>query len=106
MMGDGRFMMLHDKGIMTLMLFFSICDDPKPYIDNIEFDYLPHNPLGKTVVIDNMICTKFKRHYFLEIERSLVERYPQIEKAIWIRERDNGRFTITHNRRNNHEVRY
>ena len=105
MMRDGRFMTLSEDGVMTLMLFYSICDDPTPFLENSTFDYIPHDPNGKTVIFDNMICKKFKKAYAQQIEESICERYPQLEKALWIREKDRTNVIITHHRRN-HAVQY
>ena len=106
MMGEGRFMTVKEDGELKGMLFFSISNDPTPYVDNITFEYLPHDETGSVVVFENMICKDFKRKHALQIEEALVERFPNLEKAVWIRDKKNGRFTITHNRRNYHAVQY
>ena len=104
MMKDGRFMLINENGMNVGMLFFSVCNDSTPYVNNTDFDYLPHDETGNTVVVDNMICKNFKKQHLEQIEEALVTRFPSLTRGVWVRDKENKRYVITHNRRIYHEV--
>ena len=67
------------------MLFFSICNDPNPYLNNIDHDYIEHDINGKILVIDDMVCGKFNLSFLKSLNKSFLEKFPNLEKMMWRR---------------------
>lgn len=84
---DGRYVTIIENGKVSLMMFFSVCDDPEPYLNNIDHEYIPHDPSGKILVIEDMVTTKFKFKYVSAIQDSFCNKFPHLEKAMWRRRR-------------------
>jgi len=87
MMMSGRFASIVEDGKAVLLMFFSVCNDPQPYLDNLDHQFLEHDPSGKILVIEELTCKNFQRRYLQKIQEMMTEKYPKLEKAMWRRRR-------------------
>lgn len=88
MIEGGRFLSIVEDGKATLLAFYSVCDDPQPYIDNIDHQFLKHNPSGSTVVIEEMTCKNFSKAYAERLHDELCKKYPNLKRGMWRRRRE------------------
>ena len=84
---DGRFVSFEEDGKIFMLMLFSVCNDPEPYLNNLDHEYMEHDPNGKILVVEDMICGKFKFKYVDLIQDTFCERFPNLEKAMWRRRR-------------------
>ena len=84
---NGRFATFGENGKVFMLMLFSVTNDPEPYLNNIDHEYMEHDPYGKVLVIEDMICGKFKFKYVDLIQDTFCKRFPNIEKAMWRRRR-------------------
>ena len=99
MLENDRAIVILKDGRVNAMAFFSMCDDPKPYLDNIDCVFIPHDPKGKIVVVENMVCLKFTKALLSSLEQAFVDKFPQVEKAMWRRNAEPEDRILTYNRR-------
>ena len=106
MVRDGRFASISENGKIVLVMLYSVCNDPEPFINNIDHEYMEHDPNGKVLVIENIVGTFFHKRFVKAMEDIFYSKFPQIEKTMWRR----GRFPIdkivTYNRRHAHATQY
>jgi len=92
MVADGRFATISNDGRVVVLMFFSVCKDPKKHLENLEHKYLEHDPNGYILVIEDMISTeKFGMKYIDVIEDIFCMRYPNLERFMWRRRRESPR---------------
>lgn len=106
MMSCGRFASIVEDGKAVLLMFYSICNDPQPYLDNLEHQYLEHDPSGTVLVIEEMTCKKFQKRYVSKIQEMMCEKYPKLEKGMWRRRREGREDKIYTLWRSLHEVQH
>jgi len=82
---EGRTIVIDQYGKLVAYMTFSICNDYLPYAQKELWEYMAHNPNGKICFVEKMACLKWSRQVLREIEIAIVNKYPQVECAIWYR---------------------
>lgn len=85
MASDERYAEIIENGDTVAMFYFSVCNDPVPFLNNLEHDYIHHNPLGTIVVIEQIVSGKLHFRYIREIENALCSKFPNIQQGMWRR---------------------
>lgn len=106
MVEDGRFAVIAENGIVVLCILYSICEDPEPYLSNLDYKFIPHDPSGKTLVIEAAIGNDLKFSFRDKIEEIFCAKFPQLEKAMWRRRRKPVDKTYTIWRRHAHAFQH
>jgi hypothetical protein len=104
MIEDGRLITIKKEGKVILMLFYSVCNNPKKYLDNLDHKYISHDTQGKTIVIEEMLCNHFDISLVSILEREFSNRYPNFEQAVWRRNRKPKDKIFIQRRRRHYEI--
>ena len=104
MLRDGRIATIFEDGKFSSLVFFSLCDNENEHLWNLEYEYKPHNPNGRVLVLDGLVSPNFNFRVVKKMKEVFYGRFPQIEKTVWRRQNylDAKVYTLT--RRNYHEV--
>jgi hypothetical protein len=97
MMKDGRVVSILENGKMVALVFFSLCDDETEHLWNWDYKYHPHNPNGKILVLEGLVCERFTFSIVKKMKEVFYEKFPQIEKTVWRRDNRSNR-KITYRR--------
>jgi hypothetical protein len=106
MLENNRCLIIADNGETVAHVFFSICDDPEPYLNNTDYKYIEHNPNGKIVIVEGMICKDFKMKYLGILHDAFISKFPQLEECKWRRRKFPVDKIITFKRRKQHAIQY
>ena len=90
MLEENRILVIYSGNKPSVIIFFSITDDPLLYHIKPTWHYLSHNPHGKIVVVQKLISIGWNRVMREQLETELIKLYPQLEKAVWIRDSKHG----------------
>ena len=85
MVRDGRFMTVSENGKIIFIMFYSVCNDPEPFLNNIDHEYIEQDVSGKIIVIENMVGTNFNKRKLLAMVDIFISKFPQVEKFMWKR---------------------
>lgn len=92
MLEDGRVAAITENGEIVAFVYFSLCNDPTPYLENVDCKFIPHDPNGTILVIENMVAGNFNFRTVSKIEEIFTSRFPNIEKGMW------RRFSLPHDK--------
>jgi hypothetical protein len=87
MMNDGRVASITNDGKIVAMVFFSLCNDETQHLWNWDYEYHPHNPKGKILVLEGLVCKNFTFEIVKKMKEVFYSRFPQIEKTVWRRDK-------------------
>lgn len=90
MAAEGRIFKIEENGRAMVLAFYGLTDEPEKFLEAERFEYLQHDPKGRTFVMEFMFSSHFKRAYFTEMKRFFYKKYPQIEQTMWLRESPDG----------------
>ena len=99
MIENNRYVILEENGKTIGMLSFSLCDNPEPYLNNLEHKYIEHNINGKILVLENFVGVRFGYKTIGLLEEFFYSKFPQIEKTMWRRCKLPKDKIFTYNRR-------
>lgn len=85
MINDQRYVEFKENGKTIGMLTFSLCNDPDPYLNNLDHKYMEHDINGKILVLENFIGVRFSSKFVKIMEDFFYSKFPQIEKTMWRR---------------------
>lgn len=86
MIRDGRFASIAEDGRVVILMLFSVCNEPKVYLDNLDHEYLEHDPEGHILVVEDLISSvRFGIRFVDVIEDIFCQRYPNIDRFMWRR---------------------
>ena len=104
MIRDRRVASVIENGKVIAIVFFSLCNDETQHLWNWDYEYHKHNPEGKILVLDGLVCKDFSFRIVKKMKEIFYNKFPQIEKTVWRRD-NRGNRVVTLNRRQ-HEVQY
>ena len=103
MIKDGRVVSIAENGKVVAIVFFSLCNDETEHLWNWDYEYRTHNPDGKILVLEGLVCKDFHFGIVKKMKEVFYQKFPQIEKTVWRRDkRDNKKCTL----RRRHEFHY
>lgn len=104
MLRDGRVVSIVEDGKVVAIVFFSLCNDETVHLWNWDYEYHPHNPQGKILVLDGLVCKNFTFSIVKKMKEVFYSKFPQIEKTMWRRDvrNENKVYTL----RRHHEIQY
>ena len=87
-------LMLYDERIILItkdsqphaVICFSMTNDPDLYLKKKTWDYLPHEPTGKIIYVEKIICKKWDKELRSQFEHEISKRYPKMQYGMWHRE--------------------
>lgn len=85
MIEDGRVVAIYDNDKVVGIVAFSICDHYLRFYTKKCFDYLPHNPDGKTAYIEMAVASKWNKQIRKIFEYEISKKFPNFEYGIWYR---------------------
>jgi len=88
MMADDNRIVCVDDGIDWCVLVFSITDDYLQFINKDLWRYKFHDPEGKYLVIEKMVCSRWTKSLRKSVEEALQNNFPHFEYAIWVRDKN------------------
>lgn len=100
MLREKRVVSITENGKIKAMIFFSLCDDEKEHLWNLEYEFRPHNPKGKILIIEAMAGKSFSFSLLKKLKEIFYTKFPQIEKTMWRRDNYLGAKVYTLTRRN------
>lgn len=103
MIRDGRVASIVENGKVVAIVFFSLCNDEIEHLWNWDYIYRKHNPAGKILVLEGLVCKNFNYEIVRKMKEIFYEKFPQIEKTVWRRDkRSNKKVTL----RRNHAIQH
>ena len=87
MIKDGRVVSIAENGKIVAIVFFSLCNDETRHLWNFEYEYHPHNPEGKILVLEGLICKNLTFNIVKKMKEAFYSKFPQIEKTVWRRDK-------------------
>ena len=99
---DGRILGLTVNDNLEALLFYSICDDIDRFYKKQPFEYLPHDISGRTVYVEMVIARRWLRQMREMVTARLLEKYPNLEQAVWFRPRKDVDKMMVIKRRNDY----
>lgn len=91
---DGRFLAIYQDSKISGFITFSLCKNYEPFYRKSSWQFLGDDKSSKKIYIETMVCKKWNKYLRKELEKVLVEKYPQIEQAIWFRDKRDSDFKI------------
>jgi len=85
MIFDKRVIYISEDDRLKSMVFYSITDYPENFLKKKTWDYLEHNPRGRTVYIEKAVSDIWNKKIRKIMEEKMLEFYPQLTKAKWHR---------------------
>lgn len=85
MLKDHRIIIIKEGETAHALVFFSVTDDPDKYLKKKTWDFVGHEPDGKTVVIEQMISRGWNKELRKIMEEMFLRRYPHLTSAVWYR---------------------
>ena len=82
-----------DSEIEGVILFY-LTDEYSKVYQKKTWEVVEDNPNGHLMYIDKMICKKFSREVHMAIHDAILEKYPHVEEAMYLRFPRNRRITI------------
>lgn len=86
MIADGRVLSVKKDGVPTMVITFSVTDDFEPFRVKGFWDYLPHDPNGKTIYFEKLFSKGWDKEARKMIKEIIVGLYPNLEGAVWHRD--------------------
>jgi len=87
MMKDGRAISIAENGKIVAIVFFSLCNDETQHLWNFEYEYHPHNPSGRILVLEGLVCKNLTYSIIKKMKEAFYSKFPQIEKTVWRRDK-------------------
>lgn len=104
MIRDKRVVSIAEGGKVVAIVFFSLCNDETQHLWNWDYEYHPHNPEGKILVLEGLVCKDFNFRIVKKMREVFYSKFPQIEKTVWRRDnRSDKKVTLT---RRNYEIQH
>ena len=96
---DGRTLQIKENGKLHTFMTFSICNDFTPYANKGIWEYLPHNPEGFICFVEKVVSMQWTKELRKQVEAVILERYPQVEGAVWFRPGLNNERKVVYRRK-------
>src|SRR3990167_11290062 len=85
MLDNGRVIVIWDDDIISAVLFFSITNEPKLFLEKQTWEFKSHDPEGKIVYLEKLVSRGWNKKIRLQLESEIIRKYPNIDHAEWHR---------------------
>lgn len=85
MLEEGRIITISKDGNPHAIIMFSVGDNPDKFLKKGTWEYVPHDPKGKIVCIEQLISKGWDKDLRNLMEITLSSRFPTAEEAVWYR---------------------
>lgn len=104
MVRDGRFMTVSEDNRVILIMLYSVCNDPEPFLNNIDHEYMEQDINGKVLVIENIVGKNFNMKRLKDMVEIFIDKFPKVEKFMWRRAGYPKDRIVTYNRRHAYAI--
>ena len=77
MIKDKRVASIAENGKIVAIVFFSLCNDETEHLWNWDYEYHKHNPEGKILVLEGLVCKKFSFKIVKKMKDIFYTKFPQ-----------------------------
>lgn len=85
MASEDRIIEISKDGNHYAILFYSMTDDIKPFLEKGTWDFREHNPQATIIYVEKLVARRWTKELRRDFEAMITAKYPQIEQAIWHR---------------------
>jgi hypothetical protein len=95
MVEDRRVIAVEDARGLHTVIFFSICEDPEPFLKKGTWEYRTHSPGGRFFYGEKIVSKGWQKDFRNHIKQTLLKVYPQLDTGTWHRWARWGDRTVT-----------
>lgn len=88
MLKKNRVMLILKDGEIEAIILFYITDNYDKVYKKFDWEVVDDNENGNLAYIDKMVCKKYTKSLRMAIYDALVEKYPNIDEAMYLRAKD------------------
>jgi len=86
---DGRIVKI-SQGSYFAILVYSITNDYRTFIDKDQWEFLPHDFNGHTLVIEKMCTNNWNYNLRMSVKNFIESNFPKVREVIWVRSKLKG----------------